>query len=211
MRRVFYDAYAFNQGIGVWNVSSVTDMEWMFFRAEAFNQDIGGWDVSSVTDMHWMLREMPTFSQDLCWNLNVNVDMSDILTDTTATVTGGPQYSEYSAQTQMCTCPASKSDITNYGQYGVCSGTNDDGANDDGANASNGDDDDVAVMTGSILAAVVVAAGLLYFCYRRKIMAKGQNGSKQERQKENEMPSVVNPMIPGSLDSDKNGDNSNQA
>lgn len=43
----------FNQPIGNWDVSSVTDMSNMFFASE-FNQPIGNWDVSSVTDMSYM-------------------------------------------------------------------------------------------------------------------------------------------------------------
>ena len=40
----------FNQPIGSWNVSKVTNMESMFHSAFSFNQDIGGWNVSGVTN-----------------------------------------------------------------------------------------------------------------------------------------------------------------
>ena len=41
---------AFNQPIGSWNVSKVTDMSEMFRGAYPFNQDIGAWNVSGVTN-----------------------------------------------------------------------------------------------------------------------------------------------------------------
>jgi surface protein len=37
----------FNQDIGAWDVSNVTDMARMFECASSFNQDIGNWDVSN--------------------------------------------------------------------------------------------------------------------------------------------------------------------
>jgi surface protein len=46
----------FNQPIGSWDVSNVTNMNGMFDIATAFNQPIGSWDVSRVTDMSYMFR-----------------------------------------------------------------------------------------------------------------------------------------------------------
>jgi surface protein len=51
MGAMFQGANAFNQPIGNWNVSSVTNMVGMFASSTAFNQPIGSWNVSSVTFM----------------------------------------------------------------------------------------------------------------------------------------------------------------
>jgi len=63
MRDMFNNARAFNQTIGNWNVSSVTDMSAMF-TASAFNQPIGNWNVSEVTEMSAMFSQS-AFNQSI--------------------------------------------------------------------------------------------------------------------------------------------------
>jgi surface protein len=58
---------AFNQDIGGWDVSNVTDMQAMFAYADSFNQDISDWDVSNVTNFDWMFYGAQSFNQSLAW------------------------------------------------------------------------------------------------------------------------------------------------
>ena len=55
------NAKEFNQPIGDWYVSKVTDMRFMFKYARDFNQPIGDWDVSNVTDMIGMFYDALKF------------------------------------------------------------------------------------------------------------------------------------------------------
>jgi surface protein len=61
---MFSGTFAFNQKIGNWNTSKVTDMGQMFFVARAFNQNIGSWDTSKVTNMNYMFYSATAFNNN---------------------------------------------------------------------------------------------------------------------------------------------------
>ena len=50
-RSMFCKALVFNQNIGQWDISNVTNMESTVQQGRAFNQNIGSWDTSSITNM----------------------------------------------------------------------------------------------------------------------------------------------------------------
>ena len=56
---------AFNQNIGQWDVSNVTDMTSMFWGT-SFNQDISEWDVSGVTTMAGMFVDTVCVIMNWC-------------------------------------------------------------------------------------------------------------------------------------------------
>ena len=76
MSRMFYRTFAFNQPIGSWNVSNVTNMSYMFFSS-AFNQPIDNWDVSNVTNMGSMFNGTTSFNQPIgSWNVSNVTNMT---------------------------------------------------------------------------------------------------------------------------------------
>jgi surface protein len=76
MSGMFYSGI-FNHDIGSWNTASVTDMSWMFGYASAFNQDIGSWDTTNVTNMSGMFVGASVFNQNIGgWDTAHVTDMS---------------------------------------------------------------------------------------------------------------------------------------
>jgi surface protein len=66
MYYMFNSSVQFNDpDIGLWDVSSVTNMSYTFYACHAFNQDIGSWNVSSVSSMQGMFAYCYVFNQDL--------------------------------------------------------------------------------------------------------------------------------------------------
>ena len=80
MNLMFWDLYKFNQDISKWDVSNVTGMAAMFGYASAFNSDISDWDVSNVIDMTQMFNpnyNIMEFNQDISnWDVSNVTRMS---------------------------------------------------------------------------------------------------------------------------------------
>ena len=69
----------FNGDISSWDVSNVTNMEYMFFMCKNFNQDISSWDVSNVTNMEGMFCECKLFNKDIStWDVSNVRDNEDM-------------------------------------------------------------------------------------------------------------------------------------
>jgi len=75
----------FNQFIGNWDVSKVTDMAGMFEQAQHFNQPLDEWDVSEVTNMNQMFEHAEAFDQPInSWNVARVKSMFGMFRDATA-------------------------------------------------------------------------------------------------------------------------------
>merc|ERR1719378_494642 len=102
---MFYSALSFNGDVSSWDVSQVTNMESMFSSASSFNGDVSSWDVSQVTNMKSMFASASSFSQKMCWVLNPDVSMSNVVLMTDgALVCDCPEGATYSDANGVGTC-----------------------------------------------------------------------------------------------------------
>ena len=77
MNYMFEKALDFNQDISNWDVSKVIKFRDMFADAVSFNQNISNWNVANAEDMGFMFNGATTFNQDLSkWDVSKVVDKS---------------------------------------------------------------------------------------------------------------------------------------
>jgi len=68
---MFVSAHSFNQDISFWDFSNATSILGMFFDAQSFNQDISSWDISNITNISYMFDGASSFNQDIgSWDVS---------------------------------------------------------------------------------------------------------------------------------------------
>jgi surface protein len=70
MNYLFFNKDTFNSNISAWDVSKVTSMDYMFALSSAFNQNISAWDIGA-TSMRYMFYDAIAFNEDIStWDVS---------------------------------------------------------------------------------------------------------------------------------------------
>ena len=77
-----FDASVYNQDLKEWDVSNVTNMEFMFANSK-FNKVLNDWDVSNVTNMRGMFQNSDFASTISSWDVSNVTNMESMFTDNT--------------------------------------------------------------------------------------------------------------------------------
>ena len=83
----------FNRNISQWDVSNVTNMSFMFGDATSFNQPIENWNTSNVTDMSYMFKNATSFNQDISsWSVDGVTNCADFSNNSPLTEANTPNF-----------------------------------------------------------------------------------------------------------------------
>ncbi len=80
---MFYNAKNFNHPLNKWDMSNVSSMKGMFYEAKSFNQPLDKWDTSNVTNMSDMFHKALSFNKPLeSWNVSNVANMKNMFGET---------------------------------------------------------------------------------------------------------------------------------
>ncbi len=80
---MFYNAKNFNHPLNKWDMSNVSSMKGMFYEAQSFNQPLNKWDTSNVTNMSKMFHKALSFNEPIeNWDVSNVRDMGGMFGET---------------------------------------------------------------------------------------------------------------------------------
>ena len=80
---MFYNAKNFNHPLNKWDMSNVSSMKGMFYEAQSFNQPLDKWDTSNVTNMSKMFHKALSFNKPIeNWDVSNVRDMYGMFYET---------------------------------------------------------------------------------------------------------------------------------